>query len=109
LQRALFARLLLQDARLILLDEPFAAIDTATIADLMRLVHRWRDEARTVIAVLHDLDQVRAHFPMTLMVARRQIAWGPTEAVLTADNLRRMHATTAPPAPAEPARIRAVG
>lgn len=90
LQRTLFARMLLQDARLILLDEPFAAIDQATTSDLLRLVRRWESEGRTVIAVLHDLDQVRAQFPTTLMLACRQIAWGPTEAVLVPENLRRL-------------------
>ena len=39
MQRALFARLLLQDARVIVLDEPFNAIDTKTAADLCDLVH----------------------------------------------------------------------
>jgi zinc/manganese transport system ATP-binding protein len=88
-QRALFARMLLQDARLILLDEPFAAIDARTTADLLTVVRRWHDEARTVIAVLHDLEQVRGHFPETLLLAREAIAWGPTAAVLTAANQRR--------------------
>jgi len=88
-QRALFARLLLQDASVILLDEPFAAIDERTTEDLLQLVKRWCDEGRTVIAVLHDLDQVRAHFPSALLLARRCIAWGDTAAILTKDNLVR--------------------
>src|SRR5258708_40250392 len=46
-QRVLFARLLLQDADLVLLDEPFAAIDAKTVAHLMRLIQRWRAEQRT--------------------------------------------------------------
>jgi len=88
-QRVLFARLLLQDAPLILLDEPFAAIDGRTSADLMALVGRWHAEQRTVIAVLHDLSQVRSHFPSTLLLARERIAYGPTALVLSADNLQR--------------------
>ena len=48
MQRALFARLLLQDARVIVLDEPFNAIDTKTAADLCDLVRRWHAENRTV-------------------------------------------------------------
>ena len=88
-QRLLFARVLLQDARLILLDEPFNAIDTRTCADLLAIVARWHGEARTVVAVLHDLAQVRAFFPDTLLLAREAIAWGPTESVLTAENLQR--------------------
>jgi zinc/manganese transport system ATP-binding protein len=88
-QRALFARVLLQDAPLILLDEPFNAIDTRTTTDLLAVVARWHAEARTVIAVLHDLDLVRVHFPRTLLLARRCVAWGATAEVLGADNLAR--------------------
>jgi zinc/manganese transport system ATP-binding protein len=88
-QRVLFARMLLQNARLILLDEPFTAIDARTTADLLDLVRAWHDEQRTVIAVLHDLEQVRAHFPETLLMARSSIAWGQTADVLTPENLRR--------------------
>src|SRR5207302_1452722 len=71
LQRALFARLILQDAAVILLDEPFAAIDAQTITALLDQVTRWHREGRTVIAVLHDLDLVRARFPSTRVLARR--------------------------------------
>jgi zinc/manganese transport system ATP-binding protein len=93
MQRALFARLLLQDAEIILLDEPFTAIDARTTADLLALVQRWHGENRTVIAVLHDLDTVRRAFPHTLLLAREAVAWGETGEVLTAANLlkaRRM-------------------
>jgi zinc/manganese transport system ATP-binding protein len=93
MQRALFARLLLQDAGIILLDEPFTAIDAKTTADLLDLVRRWHDEARTVIAVLHDLDVVKRVFPETLLIAREPVAWGETGEVLSAANLlkaRRM-------------------
>jgi zinc/manganese transport system ATP-binding protein len=89
MQRALFARLLLQDASLILLDEPFTAIDAKTTADLLDLVRRWHDEARTVIAVLHDLDVVKRVFPETLLIAREPVAWGETGTVLSAPNLLR--------------------
>jgi zinc/manganese transport system ATP-binding protein len=93
MQRLLFARVLLQDARMIVLDEPFNAIDTKTSADLLELVRRWHAEGRTVLAALHDMDLVRAHFPETLLLARGRVAWGPTPEVLTVDNLaqaRRM-------------------
>jgi zinc/manganese transport system ATP-binding protein len=87
LQRMLFARLLIQDAAIILLDEPFTAIDSKTTADLLDLVTRWGAEKRTVLAVLHDLALVREHFPQTLLLARETIAQGRTEAVLTPENL----------------------
>ena len=81
-QRALFARLMLQDARVVLLDEPFAAVDERTTADLLNLVARWHAEGRTVIAVLHDIEQVRRHFPETLLLARRVLSWDPTAEAL---------------------------
>jgi zinc/manganese transport system ATP-binding protein len=93
MQRMLFARLLLQDARVIVLDEPFNAIDAKTSADLLDLVRRWHQEERTVLAALHDIDLVRANFPETLLLAREPVAWGATRDVLTAENLlkaRRM-------------------
>jgi zinc/manganese transport system ATP-binding protein len=91
-QRVLFARILLQDAELILLDEPFSAIDTKTTNDLLRIVQSWHAEQRTVIAVLHDYEQVRRAFPQTLLLARNVVAWGETEQVLCHDNLHRARA-----------------
>lgn len=88
-QRVLFARVLLQDAQLILLDEPFNAIDARTTADLLALLQRWKQESRTVIVVLHDLDQVREHFDEVLLLARERVAWGPTAEVLRAEHLFR--------------------
>lgn len=103
MQRVLFARLLLQDASVILLDEPLTAIDAKTAADLLDLVRRWHAEERTVVAVLHDLDLVRSMFPHTLLIAREAVAWGETSDVLTAENLllaRRMAEAHAPDAAA---------
>jgi zinc/manganese transport system ATP-binding protein len=88
----LFARLLLQDSPVIVLDEPFAAIDAKTAADLVALVSQWHAEHRTVLAALHDLDLVRAHFPEALLLAREPVAWGAAGEVLTAENLRRARA-----------------
>ncbi len=87
LQRALFARVLLQDADLILLDEPFNAIDTKTVSDLIALIERWHGEKRTVLVAVHDLAMVRAHFPETLLLARHPIAWGRTADALKPEHL----------------------
>ncbi len=88
-QRALFARLLVQDAPLILLDEPFAAIDAETTAHLLEIIHRWHKEKRTVICVLHDLEQIKQHFPECLLLARECVAWGDSRKVLAAANLKK--------------------
>jgi zinc/manganese transport system ATP-binding protein len=89
MQRMLFARLLVQDARVIVLDEPFSAIDDKTAADLMRLVRQWQRERRTVLAATHDIELARANFPQTLLLAREPVAWGATREVLTAENLEK--------------------
>ncbi len=100
MQRALFARLLLQEARLILLDEPFTAIDEATVRDLIALIERWNKEGRTVLTVLHDIDLARRHFPEAILLARHCIAWGETKKVLTPDNFHRASHVRAAPDPA---------
>jgi len=89
LQRVLFARLMVQDADLILLDEPFNAMDSRTTAALLDLIHRWHAEGRTVVAVLHDDEQVRTHFPQAVLLARELVAWGDTTQVLTPAHLHR--------------------
>jgi zinc/manganese transport system ATP-binding protein len=92
-QRVLFARLVVQDASLVLLDEPFNAVDGRTAAELMGLIRQWHAEGRTIVAVLHDLDLVAREFPDTLLLARELIAWGPTAATLSAEH--RMQARLA--------------
>ncbi len=88
-QRVLFARVLVQEAPLILLDEPFNAIDARTTVDLLGVVRRWHGEGRTVIAVLHDLELARAEFPEALLLAREVVAWGPSAAALSAEHLQQ--------------------
>jgi len=89
MQRVLFARLLLQQADLILLDEPFTGVDARTTDDLIEQIKRWQCAGKTIIAVLHDLSQVKEHFPTSLLLSRRAIAFGDTAGVLTADNLNK--------------------
>jgi len=87
LQRALFARLMLHNASVLILDEPFAAVDRHTTEDLLELLLSWHNEGRTVIVVLHDLDCVRNLFPETLLLAGQVVGWGETGQVLTTENL----------------------
>jgi zinc/manganese transport system ATP-binding protein len=91
-QRVLFARLLMQDAELILLDEPFNAMDSRTTTALLAMIHQWHAQGRTVTAVLHDDAQVMAHFEQTVLLARELVAWGPTAQVLTPPHLQRARA-----------------
>jgi zinc/manganese transport system ATP-binding protein len=106
-QRALFARLIVQDAPILLLDEPFTAVDERTAADLLDLVQGWHAAGRTVIAVLHDLYLIQRAFPETLLLAGEAIAWGPSAVCLTPANIRRarlgMEGWNAPAVPDRPA------
>jgi zinc/manganese transport system ATP-binding protein len=89
MQRVLFARLLVQNAQLILLDEPFTGVDSRTTHDLLHMISAWHKQGKTIIAVLHDLDQVRRHFPECLLLSREPIAFGATKDVLTDENWLR--------------------
>lgn len=89
MQRLLFARLMAQDAQIILLDEPFSAVDPATTLDLIKLIQDWHQEGKTVIAVLHDLRIVKNYFPTSLLLAKKIVAYDQTSHVLNNDNLAK--------------------
>jgi len=82
LQRARFAQLLLQEARPMLLDEPFTAMDESTTTYLASLIRAWHREGRTLIVVLHDRELARELCPSTLLLDRRVMGWGPTDTTL---------------------------
>ena len=82
-QRVLFARMLVQDAKFLLLDEPFNAVDARTTYALLEVLRQCHQDGQAVIAVLHDYEQVRAYFANTLLLAREKVAAGATENVLT--------------------------
>lgn len=81
-QRVLLARMLVQNAQFLLLDEPFNAVDAKTTYALLDILQQEHQEGRAIIAVLHDYEQVRAYFPNTLLIAREKVACGKTEEVL---------------------------
>ena len=88
-RRVLFARMLVQKAKFLLLDEPFNAIDEQTTQALSEILCTCLKDGQGVIAVLHDNRLVRQYFANTLLVAREKIAAGATAEVLTAENLER--------------------
>jgi zinc/manganese transport system ATP-binding protein len=90
-QRVLFARAMLQNADVFLLDEPFAAVDTATSEILMQLIRDWFAAGKTIIAVLHDYDIVKDFFPETVLIGRSIIASGNPYDVLTTEILLKAH------------------
>ncbi len=88
-QRLLFARLIAQDSPVLLLDEPFNAIDAKTAAELLLLIDHWHDEKRTIVIVTHDVELARQRFPNSMLLARELIASGHSREVLTTENLER--------------------
>jgi zinc/manganese transport system ATP-binding protein len=66
-----------------------AAVDTKNSADLLAMIQTWHAQGRTIVAVLHDMQIVRDHFPRSLLLARECVAHGPTTDVLTEKNLAR--------------------
>lgn len=87
-QRMLFARLAIQDAQIMLLDEPFAAVDQRTVQDLMALIGAWHQAGKTIITVLHDIQLVLKSFPQAILLARKLYGHGETKEILTEDNLK---------------------
>lgn len=96
-QRALFARLWLQDAALILLDEPFTGIDRRTTKDLLHIIQQWHKEGKTIIAVLHDLRIVQEYFPDTLFLEKTVHEWGKTKNILRKEEDLHAHLCVHPP------------
>jgi ABC-type Mn2+/Zn2+ transport system ATPase subunit len=80
-QRTLIARALVQDARVLLLDEPFTGLDRPGAELLDRLIATLAAEGRAVVVATHDLDQAR-RWDSVLCLNRRQIAAGPPDRTL---------------------------
>jgi ABC-type Mn2+/Zn2+ transport system ATPase subunit len=87
-QRVLIARALVQDARLLLLDEPFTGVDEPNTGRLLELFDRLAAEGRGLLIATHDVDQTHA-WDLVLCLNGRQIGFGPPEETLTEDVLRR--------------------
>ena len=90
-QRVFLARALAQEAKLYFMDEPFAGVDAATETAIVDVLHRLKDEGRTVIAVHHDLQTVPEYFEHVLLLNGRVVAAGPMTEAFTPDNLRRTY------------------
>lgn len=88
-QRMLFARVMVQQAPLVMLDEPFTGIDEATSRELMALIVDMHREGQTILAVLHDNQCVADFFPETLLLEPQHARWGETSSVLPAFNTAR--------------------
>ena len=90
-QRAFLARALLQNARLYLMDEPFAAVDAATEQAILELLHELKDQGRTCVVVHHDLATVAEYFDWIIFLNLRVVDAGPTPSVFHRDNLHKTY------------------
>ncbi len=90
-QRVFLARALVQDARIYLMDEPFAGVDALTERAIVKVMRSLRAAGKTVVAVHHDLQTVREYFDWVLLLNVRRIACGPTNDVFTEENLRQTY------------------
>jgi ABC-type Mn2+/Zn2+ transport system ATPase subunit len=81
-QRVLIARALVQDARLLLLDEPFSGLDKPSSGRLSSLLRSLAAEGRGMLISTHDLEQARG-WDLVLCLNRRQIAFGKPADTLT--------------------------
>lgn len=86
-QRVFLARALAQDAKVLLLDEPFAGVDAATEKAIINVLKTLRDEGRTILAVHHDLATVPEYFDEVFLLNRTKIAHGPVAQAFTEVNL----------------------
>jgi manganese/iron transport system ATP-binding protein/manganese/zinc/iron transport system ATP- binding protein len=89
-RRVLIARALVQDAQVLLLDEPFAGVDRASEERILRVLDELTGEGRTLLISTHDVEQAR-RFDRVLCLNRRQIAYGEPGDVLTAGCLQRTY------------------
>ncbi|EJF81344.1 Probable siderophore transport system ATP-binding protein YusV [Candidatus Bartonella washoeensis] len=78
LQRALFARIIVQDADIILLDEPFNGVDRNTQKDLLALITHWQQQGRTILTALHNPLIVQKHFPQMIQIQEQNAFYGET-------------------------------
>jgi ABC-type Mn2+/Zn2+ transport system ATPase subunit len=90
-QRVLVARALVQDARALLLDEPFTGLDAPSGERLMRLIDELAGEGRGLLIATHDAEQAR-DWDLVMCLNRRMIAFGPPAEVLTREVLEATYA-----------------
>lgn len=91
LQRARWARLIVQNAQLILLDEPFTGLDEKTTTDLLQLLVYWKKQGRTIIAAIHDEQMAQKYFSHTLLLYKNAVNWGSTINVFHSITLKNLN------------------
>ena len=88
-KRVFLARALAQDARVILLDEPFTGVDVETEARIVDLMREMREEGRVMLVSTHNLGSVPEFCDQVVLINKTVLASGPTVEVFTQTNLER--------------------
>lgn len=87
-QRVFLARALAQEARIYLMDEPFAGVDAATEKAIVQILKELKERGNTVMVVHHDLQTVRDYFDWVMLLNMRLVKFGPTTDVFTPENIQ---------------------
>ena len=90
-QRVFLARALAQDAKVYLMDEPFAGVDAATERAIIDILMELRAQGKTILVVHHDLQTVTRYFDWLIMLNMRVVASGPTEEVFNDTTLNKTY------------------
>ena len=94
-QRVLLARAIAQEARLLLLDEPFNGVDSTTTEVVLDVLAELRAEGVALVMATHDLSIAHLACGDACLLNRHQVAFGPIGQALTADTLKQTYGGTA--------------
>lgn len=89
LQRIFVARAILQQAEIVILDEPFVGIDLESEGAIMKILKQWRNENKTIIVIHHDLNKVFDYFDELVVMNHGIIDYGPTKEVYNSKNIEK--------------------
>ncbi|HXG35443.1 MAG TPA: metal ABC transporter ATP-binding protein [Dehalococcoidia bacterium] len=88
-QRVLLARTLAQEAEILLMDEPFAGLDSGTQHDILSLFNQLSQAGKTLLVATHDLSCVAGSFDHAVFLNRSVVAFGRLPDVFTEEVLNR--------------------